>query len=93
MHVAQRYISNPYLIGGKKFDIRLYCLVSNFSPLTIYQYRGGFCRFTSTRYKFDVNEISNTFMHLTNVAVQKVSDTYNKEVSFLFFIKHTANLN
>ena len=28
-----RYLQYPMLIGGKKFDMRLYALVSSFSPL------------------------------------------------------------
>jgi len=44
--VVQRYIANPLLIGGKKFDMRIYLLVTNFKPLTIYLYREAFCRFT-----------------------------------------------
>lgn len=37
--VPQRYISNPYLIGGKKFDLRLYVMVSTFMPLNAYLFQ------------------------------------------------------
>jgi tubulin polyglutamylase TTLL9 len=77
-YVAQRYIANPYTIGGKKFDLRLYALVTSFSPLTVWLYRSGFGRFTFTRYRGDARATQrDLFMHLTNVAIQKTADDYD----------------
>ncbi|RLN61255.1 hypothetical protein BBJ29_001596 [Phytophthora kernoviae] len=78
-YVVQRYISNPYLVGGKKFDLRLYALVPSFLPLEVYLFRGGFARFTNSRYSNNSSDIANSFIHLTNVAVQKTSENYNKK--------------
>jgi len=77
-YVVQRYLQYPLLIGGKKFDMRLYCLVTSFSPLKVYQYRRGFARFTNSRYSSDAAAIANGFVHLTNVAIQKTAENYDE---------------
>ncbi|PNG99127.1 putative tubulin polyglutamylase TTLL9, partial [Tetrabaena socialis] len=35
-YLAQRYLEAPYLVGGKKFDLRIYALVTSYSPLRIF---------------------------------------------------------
>ncbi|XP_067937487.1 polyglutamylase complex subunit TTLL1-like [Watersipora subatra] len=76
-YVISRYIDNPLLIGGKKFDLRMYVLVTSFRPLKCYMYRLGFCRFCTVKYNANVNELDNLFVHLTNVSIQKQGEDYN----------------
>ena len=76
-YVVQRYLQYPLLVGGKKFDIRMYVLVTSFSPLKVYQYRRGFARFTNTRYSSNPQSIYDGFAHLTNVAIQKTAENYD----------------
>ena len=78
-YVAQRYIESPLLVGGRKFDMRLYVLVTSYSPLKAWVHRGGFCRFTAAQYdEANVSDLNNLFAHLTNNAIQKTADAYNK---------------
>jgi tubulin polyglutamylase TTLL9 len=77
-YVCQRYLQYPLVIGGKKFDMRMYCLVTSFSPLKVYMYRRGFARFTNARYSSRMEDIYDDFMHLTNVAIQKTAENYDE---------------
>lgn len=65
-------------MGGKKFDLRIYALVTSYSPLKIYLYRSGFARFTNTRFSMKKEDIANTYIHLTNVAVQKHAPNFDR---------------
>jgi len=72
-----RYIENPLLISGKKFDLRFYVLVTSFHPLKAYLFKFGFCRFCSVKYNTNLMDINCLFAHLTNVSVQKEGNEYN----------------
>jgi hypothetical protein len=66
-YTIQKYIENPLLLEGRKFDFRLYVLFTQENELYIYPY------FT-TKYcfkKYDIDNISDLSLHLTNFAIQK----------------------
>lgn len=73
--VVSKYIPNPLLINGLKFDIRIYVLVTSFDPWRVYVYNEGLARFASEPYELS-NVKNNRFAHLTNYSINKKSDKY-----------------
>lgn len=74
--VVSRYIDNPLLLYGHKFDLRLYVVITSYDPLKVYIFREGLVRFASEKYdarKFDDN---NKFSHLTNYSINKKNENY-----------------
>jgi len=63
-------------VGGKKFDMRIYVLVTSWSPLEVWLHRDGFCRFSTARYSTRKEDMSKVHMHLTNNAIQKKEVDY-----------------
>lgn len=88
-YIVQKYINNPLLIGGKKFDLRIYVLTTSYQPLTCYMYREGFARFSSTRYSNERSTIHDNYVHLTNVAIQKTGENYDEESGGKWSIEYT----
>eukprot|EP01065_Artemidia_motanka_P004947 TRINITY_DN12352_c0_g1_i1.p1 TRINITY_DN12352_c0_g1~~TRINITY_DN12352_c0_g1_i1.p1 ORF type:complete len:832 (+),score=207.44 TRINITY_DN12352_c0_g1_i1:51-2498(+) len=74
--VAQRYVEDPMLINGCKFDLRIYVVVTCFNPLRIYVYREGMTRFATEPYPGGGSKIRNRFAHLTNYCINKESDKF-----------------
>ncbi|CBY37805.1 unnamed protein product, partial [Oikopleura dioica] len=66
-----RYIHNPLLIDGFKFDVRLYVAVTCYDPLIIYLYEEGMARFATIKYETSLKSIKNQWMHLTNYSINK----------------------
>jgi tubulin polyglutamylase TTLL5 len=73
--VISRYITNPLLINGHKFDLRIYVVVTSIDPLRIYIFKEGLARFASEQYSNKMSK-SNKFMHLTNYSVNKKNDNF-----------------
>jgi tubulin polyglutamylase TTLL1 len=78
-HVVSLYVDRPLLIGGKKFDLRIYVLVTSFAPLRALRHRLGFARFCTVPYAPFADQGDDLMGHLTNVALQKHGDQYNTQ--------------
>ncbi|XP_052057753.1 tubulin polyglutamylase TTLL5-like isoform X2 [Mytilus californianus] len=76
--IVCKYLANPLLIDGFKFDVRLYVCVTSYDPLTIYLFEEGLTRFATVKYEKSNRHIRNQCMHLTNYSVNKKSDDYVK---------------
>lgn len=73
--VISRYITNPLLINGHKFDLRIYVLVTSYDPLRIYVFKEGLARFASETYSSKMDK-DNKFAHLTNYSINKKNDNF-----------------
>ena len=86
--VIQKYIEKPLLYYGRKFDIRIWVLLTQ--NLNVYMFEEGHLKCCSINYNLNSD---NTFCHLTNYSFQKYNSNFGKyefgnEVSFLDFQKN-----
>jgi tubulin polyglutamylase TTLL6/13 len=69
--VAQAYLV-PYVMNGKKFDLRIYVLVTSCDPLRAYIFRDGMVRFCTENYEQPrAKNLDNDYAHLTNFSLNK----------------------
>ena len=93
LFVAQRYIDRPFLIQGRKFDIRVWAMLSH--PYNIHVFTEGSCRTASVKY--EPGDLTRTHSHLTNHCLQESSDDYGKyeegnEMWYADFDKYLASI-
>lgn len=66
--IVQKYIERPLLVFRRKFDIRVYAMLTSINGrLKGYYYEDGYIR-TSSFY-YTMRNLSNKYIHLTNDAI------------------------
>ena len=73
--IIQKYIENPLVINGRKFDIRQWVLVTDLNPLTVWLFETPYVRFGAENYHID--DFKNVFSQLTGNSIAKHSDKFN----------------
>lgn len=74
--IVGKYINNPHLINGFKYDLRIYVLVTSYTPLKVYIYNEGLVRFATMKYSNDPKTRNEFYMHLTNYAINKDNENF-----------------
>ena len=71
--MVQVYLPRPLLMDGRKFDLRVYALVTSVCPtLRVFIYRQGLARFATEAYESPCpNNLAARKMFLTNYAVNR----------------------
>eukprot|EP01022_Parablepharisma_sp_SALTPOND_P001103 TRINITY_DN1055_c0_g1_i2.p2 TRINITY_DN1055_c0_g1~~TRINITY_DN1055_c0_g1_i2.p2 ORF type:complete len:1006 (+),score=166.16 TRINITY_DN1055_c0_g1_i2:6008-9025(+) len=76
--IVQKYIENPMIILNRKYDIRQWVLITGWNSITIWFYTDCYVRFGAVEY--DIKEITNRYMHLTNNCVTKHCEHVDNEI-------------
>ena len=75
MHIVQRYLERPLCFCGYKLDLRIYVLLCSAQPLRIYWFNDCLVRFATQKY--DLDDLENSYAHLTNTSINKNSTSYS----------------
>jgi hypothetical protein len=86
--VAQQYITNPLLIQGRKFHLRLWLLVTSHQPLRAYLHGQGLVLFSSepydTKRPLEGPGVRPSISHVTNYARWGCSCAFFLHVNGIF---------
>ena len=76
-YLITEYLKNPHLIYGRKYDFRLYILVTGLKPLRIYLNKEGLIRIATNNYSLSLESIKDNFTHLTNTGINVRNKKYH----------------
>ncbi|KAF4677864.1 Tubulin tyrosine ligase-like, member [Perkinsus chesapeaki] len=68
--VVQKYIERPLLIKGYKFDIRVWVLVTDWNPLSVWIWQRPYIRFASEKYDPTL-QCEDKYIHMVNNSIVK----------------------
>jgi len=80
--VITKYITKIHLINGKKYDLRLYILITGLKPLRIYFYKEGLVRIATKNYSLNIDSINDKFVHITNTKINYENKNYKSAIDF-----------
>eukprot|EP01138_Halocafeteria_seosinensis_P007792 gb/GECG01007961.1/.p1 GENE.gb/GECG01007961.1/~~gb/GECG01007961.1/.p1 ORF type:complete len:515 (+),score=36.34 gb/GECG01007961.1/:1-1545(+) len=74
--VAQEYLESPHLVHGKKYDVRVFVLVTSVDPLVVFVHDGSYIRMAPGTYKPPHLDCS-LGSHITNTHFHFTEDSYS----------------
>jgi len=77
-YLVSKYLANPHLLRGYKYDMRIYIVVTCFEPLKAYFFQDGLVRLATQQYSTAKGNLKKRYVHLTNYSVNKKAETYVK---------------
>ena len=70
--IAQKYIENPMILKNRKFDLRVWVVVTDWNPLTIWLFKKPYVRLPA--HDYNPNDTDNNYAHLANNSVAAKAD-------------------
>ena len=82
--IVSKYITNPLLINGFKFDLRIYVALTSISPFRLYRFKNGLVRFAWEPFSLEEEDATDLKRHLTNTSLAQDKDNKKWEMKYVF---------
>ncbi len=92
--VVQRYVADPLLLNGRKFELRYYCLVASVKPLVALLFPEATIRLNALPYTLEV--LDNPLVHFSNAFRQTAHPEFDPTATLRWtyprFLEHFSAL-